>query len=142
MNLNDIPLFSMLQSRLGYISQRERLIAQNVANADTAGYTPQDLQPFALPKAGGAGGVTTVRLERTSSSHLSGSGSASGAGAGGASWKAVSTPDSEATLNGNKVVLEDQMSKMTEARLDYEAVIGFYQKSLDLLRLASRAPGK
>jgi flagellar basal-body rod protein FlgB len=140
MNLNDIPLFSMLKSRLGYISQRERLIAQNVANADTAGYTPQDLKPFTLPKAGGAGAASAIRLERTRSSHLGGSGLAAGAGA--ASWKAVSTPDSEATLNGNKVVLEDQMSKMTEARMDYEAVIGFYQKSLDLLRLAARAPGK
>ena len=140
MNLNEIPLFSMLKSRLGYISQRERLIAQNVANADTAGYTPQDLQPFTLPKAGESGGVTTVRLERTNSSHLAGTGA--GASAGGASWKPVPTPDSEATLNGNKVVLEDQMSKMTEARMDYEAVIGFYQKSLDLLRLAARAPGK
>ena len=90
MNLNEIPLFSMLKSRLGYISQRERLIAQNVANADTAGYTPQDLQPFTLPKAGESGGVTTVRLERTNSSHLAGTGA--GASAGGASWKPVPTP--------------------------------------------------
>ncbi len=50
--------------------------------------------------------------------------------------------DSETTLDGNKVVLEDQMAKMTEARMDYEAAIGFYQKSLDMLRMAARAPGK
>jgi len=140
MNLNDIPLFSMLKSRLGYISQRERLIAQNVANADTAGYTPQDLQPFTLPKAGGSNTGAALQLVRTHPADFAGKGA--GASGAAASWKPVSTPDSEATLNGNKVVLEDQMSKMTEARMDYEAVIGFYQKSLDLLRLAARAPGK
>ena len=138
MNLDDIPLFSMLKSRLGYISQRERMIAANVANADTPGYTPKDLQPFTLPKTGGAGALTMVQPERTNPAHLG----ASGAGGGpGAEWKAVSSPDSEATLNGNKVVLEDEMSKMTESRMDYEAVVGFYQKSLDLLRLAARSPG-
>jgi len=41
MTLDDIPLFAMLRGRLGYLSERERLIAQNVANADTPGYTPR-----------------------------------------------------------------------------------------------------
>jgi flagellar basal-body rod protein FlgB len=34
------------------------------------------------------------------------------------------------------------MAKMTEARLDHEAAISFYQKSLSMLKLASKAPGK
>ncbi len=140
MNLNDIPLFAMMKSRLGYVSQRERLIAQNVANADTAGYTPQDLKPFVLPKAGALNTGGVLQLVRTHSADFAGKGA--GAGASGATWKPVATPDSEATLNGNKVVLEDQMSKMTQARMDYDAVIGFYQKSLDLIRLATKAPGK
>lgn len=140
MNLNEIPLFSMLKSRLGYISQRERLIAQNVANADTPGYTPQDLQPFTLSKAAAPNAGATLQLARTHPADFAGKGA--GVSGAGAAWKAVTTPDSEATLNGNKVVLEDQMSKMTEARMDYEAVVGFYQKSMDLLRLATRAPGK
>jgi flagellar basal-body rod protein FlgB len=50
--------------------------------------------------------------------------------------------DSEVTLDGNGVVLEEQMIKMTEARVDYDAAIGFYQKSMGLLRMAARPPGK
>ena len=38
MNLSEIPLFNMLKGRLGYLSERERLIAQNVANSDTPGF--------------------------------------------------------------------------------------------------------
>ena len=57
-------------------------------------------------------------------------------------FQPVTGTDSETTLDGNKVVLEDQMAKMTEARMDYEAAIGFYQKSLEMLRMAARPPGK
>jgi flagellar basal-body rod protein FlgB len=40
------------------------------------------------------------------------------------------------------VVLEDQMIKMSEARMQYDAAIGFYQKSMALLRMAARPPGR
>jgi flagellar basal-body rod protein FlgB len=140
MSLDAIPLFSMLRSRLGYVTERERLIAQNVANADTPGYAPLDLKPFRPPAAvTGQAQPAPVLPERTSAWHLIPPGDAA---SGGDVWKTQTSPDSEVTLDGNKVVLEDQMAKMTEARMDYEAAIGFYQKSMDMLRLAARAPGK
>ena len=148
MNIDEIPLFSMLKSRLGYISQREKLIAANVANADTPGYAPKDLKAFTLPSgmadsgSGGAGSVAMMQPTMTNASHMSLSGGGAGGGGASSSWKAVTGADSETTLDGNKVVLEDQMAKMTEARMGYEAAIGFYQKSLETLRMAARAPGK
>ena len=39
MDLGGIPLFSALQNKLGYLSEREKVIAQNVANASTPGFT-------------------------------------------------------------------------------------------------------
>jgi flagellar basal-body rod protein FlgB len=39
-------------------------------------------------------------------------------------------------------VLEDQMMKMNEARMDYDAAVGFYQKSLNLIQMAIRKPGQ
>ena len=139
MGFADIPLLSMLKSRLGYLSQRETLIAQNVANADTPGYAPKDLKPFTLPQGTAAPALAAAQPASTNPAHLSGTAVGSGAQT---SWKAVKGADSEATMDGNKVVLEDEMAKMTESRMDYEAAIGFYQKSLDMLRLAARPPGK
>src|ERR1700761_8213498 len=46
MDLSGIPLFTALQNKLGYLSEREKVIAQNVANASTPGFTPNDLKPF------------------------------------------------------------------------------------------------
>ncbi len=138
MNLDAIPLFSMLKSRLGYVSERQRLISENVANADTPGYAPQDLKPFVVQSGGHVDvGMQMAQPARTNPAHLAGV-HADEQG----SWKPQSGSDSEVTLDGNKVVLEDQMAKMTEARMDYEAAIGFYQKSLAILQLAAKAPGK
>jgi flagellar basal-body rod protein FlgB len=76
----------------------------------------------------------------TSAGHM-GLGGQAGEGSA-ATYAATDAPDSETTLSGNRVVLEDQMMKMSQARLDYDTAIGIYQKSLNLLRIASRAPGK
>jgi flagellar basal-body rod protein FlgB len=54
----------------------------------------------------------------------------------------ITAKDSETSLNGNGVVLEEEMMKMTESRMDYDAAVGFYQKALGLLRMASQAPGR
>ena len=48
MNLAEIPLFSMLRGRLGYLSERQKVIAQNVANTDTARYVSEDLKPYSF----------------------------------------------------------------------------------------------
>lgn len=137
MTLDSIPLFSMIRGKLDHVTQRERLIAQNVANADTPGYMPTDLKPFAVastgPSVGRLGGIAPVR---TNAMHLEGE-PAKAADPG-----AVDTPDSETTLTGNHVVLEEEMMKMTEARIDYEAAVSFYEKSLDMLKTAARAPGR
>lgn len=134
MDIAAIPLFSMLRSRLGYLSERQRVVAQNVANADTPGYAPKDLKPFAFHLQNQ--GVAMIRPAQTSAAHLS-----AGRGTASSSFKAVEAADSETTLDGNAVVLEDQMLKMTESRMEYDAAIGFYQKSLALLRIAARRPG-
>jgi flagellar basal-body rod protein FlgB len=136
MALDNIPLFATLKSRLGYLTQRERLVSENVANSDTPGYMPRDLKPFTLPSETGPG----VKLAATTTSvrHISSDG---GAGHP-AAFAAVTSPDGEAKLDGNQVVLEEEMMKMQEARMNYDAAIGFYQKSMNLLRMAARAPGR
>ncbi len=139
MGLDDIPLFSMLKGKLGYVNQRQRLLAENVANADTPGYAPRDLKPYSFeaalrPRIGVSG------LERTNPMHIAGKPLSSGSGSD--LFKAEAAPDSETRLDGNQVVLEEQMSKMTEARIDYESALDFYQQSLNLITTAARAPGK
>ena len=141
MNLAEIPLFAMLRGRLGYLGERQKVIAQNVANADTARYVAEDLKPFSfdarvqMARAGQAGGAQSMAA--TQAGHMT----PKAAARSGTQWKSVKTPDSETTLNGNSVVLEEEMIRMADARMQYDAAIGFYQKSMNLLRMAARKPG-
>ena len=144
MTLDDGPIFAMLKSRLDYLADRQRLIAENVANSDTPHFAPRDLKPFTVTQPGldGAshGGVATptpVTLSVTSNMHL-----AANAPSADGPWKPVATPDSESTLSGNSVVLEEQMAKMSESRTDYQAAVGFYEQSLNLLQMAAKRPGQ
>jgi flagellar basal-body rod protein FlgB len=138
MNLAEIPLFAMLRDRLGYLSERQRVIAQNVANADTPGYVAQDLKPFQAQLQAQSAARPTV-MAATQAGHMLPASQQRAAAAG---VKVVKSPDSETTLNGNAVVLEEEMLKMSEARMSYDAAIGFYQKSMSMIRLAARAPGR
>ena len=58
MNLPDVPLLSMLKSRMSWLEARQDVLSQNVANADTPGYVAHDLKPMdfesLLKNAGGS----------------------------------------------------------------------------------------
>ena len=144
MTLDDIPVFAALKSRMNYLADRQQVIAQNVANSDTPGFTPMDLKPFQLPKAAGGGAsplaMSPVSTTLTSPMHLT---PPSPAGATGADPQAkpIAAPDSETTLNGNSVVLEEEMVKMSQARTDYDAAVAFYEQTLSLIQTAAKRPG-
>ena len=50
MDLPDVPLLSMLRERMTWLNQRQDLLSQNVANADTPGYVARDLKPLDFDK--------------------------------------------------------------------------------------------
>jgi flagellar basal-body rod protein FlgB len=140
MTLDDIPLFSALKGRLGYLSERQRVISQNVANSDTPGYRPNDLKPFTIKASPGSGIGGPMALAAPSGGQMISVGGSQPASSAG--YTPTVTPDSETRLDGNQVVLEEEMMKLTDARMSYDAAIGFYQKSLSMLQLAIRPPGK
>ncbi len=136
MGLDDIPLFAMLKSKLTYTNAREQVIGQNVANSDTPGYVPNDLKPFSF--AAMAQAAATGMMATTEPGHMQGLKSPRGTNA----LKPIAAPDSEARVDGNQVVLEDQMIKLNDAKGDYETAIDLYTESLNMLTTAARAPGK
>jgi flagellar basal-body rod protein FlgB len=128
------PAVRDASGRLGYLSERQKVIAQNVANADTARYGPTDLKPFSFDAQVQMRAQARRTMAATQAGHI-----APQAERGWAPASRRKTPDSETTLNGNSVVLEEEMIKMSDARMNYDAAISFYQKSLNLLRMARAA---
>jgi flagellar basal-body rod protein FlgB len=132
MAITDIPILSMLRTRLQWSQERQRVLAQNVANADTPGYRASDLTPvkFATPTQAGAAPLTTVSLVRTESGHIAGIGQSD------SSFRTSSGDNYEIRPTGNAVNLEQEMIKVAANQMDYQAVTALYTRSLSLLKTA------
>ena len=134
MGVYDIPLLGQIKGRMSWLDERQRVVAQNVANSDTPGYVARDLKTptdFAAALREGGG----LRMAQTSNQHMT-------SGAPVARFTSQASPDSETTLDGNAVVVEEQMLKMAESRMAFDAAIGLYTKSMAMLRLAAKQPGR
>ena len=138
----DMTVFSLMKSRMQMLGERQKVVAENVANVTTPGYTPRDVDQDAFARtmervaSGGKAGSGHPGMAVTHAGHMVREGSAAPA------LSLHRTPDSETTLDGNSVVVEEQMMKIAETRMDFETMVGLYQKSLGLLRLASRSPSR
>ena len=145
MDPSQMSVFSLMKARMQMLSERQKVIAQNVANVSTPGYVPNDINQDAFAatlermagRSRAPGGPERTSLLATQAGHMAPAGGQSRAGVA-----VVKSPDSETTLDGNAVVVEEQMIKIAETRMDFDTMVGLYQKSLALLRLASRAPGR
>ena len=125
MAVTDLPLVAMLKTRLHWHQTRQKLLAENVANADTPGFRPKELKaPGFAPSGSGA-----VAVERTNSAHLSLAAARPGE-------DAVLSGRFEVTPSGNAVNLEDEMLKVSQNQSDYQLAASLYQKSLQMLRTA------
>ncbi len=74
MAITDIPILSMLRTRLDWAQARQKVLAQNVANADTPQFRPRDLTApvFPAPSDMAPTRVASVSLAQTESGHIAG----------------------------------------------------------------------
>jgi flagellar basal-body rod protein FlgB len=128
MAITDLPLFSMLRTRMHWHQERQRLLSENVSNADTPSYRPRDLAPPQFDRF--QPGPAAVHLARTDSSHIA------GAGAGSSRFKDARVGVYDVRPTGNAVVLEDEMVKVAANQMDYQAVTTLYTRSLGLIKTA------
>jgi flagellar basal-body rod protein FlgB len=127
MAISNIPLFSMLRTRMQWHQERQRLLAENVANADTPKFQPRDLAP---PKFGpGASPTATLALARTASSHLTSSTATT-------KFQLDRRGGFEVRPAGNAVSLEDEMLKVASNQMDYQAATSLYARGLGLIKSA------
>lgn len=132
MDVSDIPVIQNLVDRMRWLHRRQRVLAENIANADTPGYRskdlPQDSFASAMKKAQGS----TLSVAQTRKGHIAG-------GAGGRSLenaRPVEDPVEYATPSGNAVNVAEQMMKMTDTQMDYGLVTTLYRKHVGLVKTA------
>jgi flagellar basal-body rod protein FlgB len=122
MDLTQIPLFKAMAKKLAWLSARQSVLAENVANANTPGFRAGDLKPPDFGKLlGGHGG--TLTLASTAPGHI-----ATSAGGGKADAQKVQT--------SGPIQLEDQMMKVSDTATAYAFTTSLYQKQIALIKAA------
>jgi len=132
MAITDIPILSMLRTKLTWSQERQKVLAENIANSDTPNYRGRDL---ALPKFDDEMAVHTrpismVALARTENGHIG------GMAMSGSSFQTDTSGNFSVSPTGNSVSLEDEMMKIAANQMDYQAATAVYSRSLGLIKIA------
>ena len=129
MNLPEVPLLSMLRERMTWMHQRQDVLSQNVANADTPGYVARDLKPLTFQDALSVAkhGATMIT---TNVRHIALTQSRTG------QYEDHETPDVETAPNGNAVSLEMEMIKVSDTQAQFQAAANLYAKAMTLMKTA------
>ncbi len=110
MNTENTSIFDLASKRLQWLSVRQKVVSENIANADVAGYRAKDVQGFdsylnatrvngMLPEAE----VTEARVN----------------------WSE--------DLSGNNVILEEQIMEANATAGQFRIAANLYRKAYDML---------
>jgi flagellar basal-body rod protein FlgB len=124
-NLDILRISSAMARHAG---QRQAIVAQNVANADTPGYIARDLPSFA---ASYGSETASVGLRATRDQHMHGTRS------GDILPAAIEITD-QSSPNGNQVSIETEILKSVDAKRQHDRALAIYKTSLNVLRSSLR----
>ncbi len=122
-----LDILQLAQGLARHATERQAVIARNVAHADTPGYRARDVVPFSevLAKA-----QAPQAMRATRAGHIH------DADAEGRIETVAISPASNESPNGNSVSLEDQMIRAADVKQSHDLALGVYRKSLDILRMS------
>ena len=129
MDMGQIPLFSLLTQRMQWLSARQALLSQNVANADTPNYVARDMTQVDFGKILSDQNSATT-LSMTNARHIP------------VSMRGATPYDQEDALGeggtptGNIVSLEQEMIKLSDTQIQYQTATNLYQKAVNMFRTA------
>ena len=130
MDFNDTTLFAAVKSKLSWLTQRQEVLSQNIANADTPRYRASDLKTFEFKEILRQEKVQ-LNMDVTSAAHQPGRRKRIRDFA----EQNVRHPF-ETSPSGNSVVLEEQMAKVNETHTKHRLVTQLYKKHLSMFALA------
>lgn len=126
MDIRSIPLFEAITRRMAWLTDRQTVLAENVANANTPGYLEKDLKEPDF-RALVAGASSVLHLAATQPGHIT-------TKPGGEIIGTIDTT-TDRTLNGNGVSIEAQMMKVSENAADYSLTTTLYKQNLAMIKM-------
>jgi flagellar basal-body rod protein FlgB len=121
---------SVFSQAMNLRSQRQQVLASNIANADTPNYKARDFSfEKAMQNAMAGRGSDSLAMTTTASGHLP--------GAGGSGMAALQfRSETQSAVDGNTVDMDVERTQMTENALQYQIVSQFVSDQFKGLRSA------
>ncbi len=133
--LSGIRLFQVVGDSMRYLTERQTVIARNIANADTPQYKAQDLAPFTPAEPAGDMAASSsgggLAMSVTNAAHLQMPSDPA------ANQQVYFTEAAYgAKPNGNTVSVEEQMVKSADVANAFSLASAAYAKSVSIMKLA------
>lgn len=122
-------LFEAVKKRLNWLGQRQEVLAQNIANADTPNYRASDLKKYDFKELLRREDAQ-LNMVSNGPSHMPGRRKRI------RDYASEKNRSFETSPVGNNVILEEQMSKIGETGANYKMATGLYKKHINMIKIA------
>jgi flagellar basal-body rod protein FlgB len=130
MDLNGIPLFSLISGRMSWLSARQSVLAENVANGDTPNYVARDLKPLDFQNMLSGQQTGSTHLATTNVRHFDVRARASDP------YEQEDAFGEGGVPTGNVVSVEQEMIKLSDTQIQYQTATNLYTKAVNMFRTA------
>ncbi|NYD92113.1 flagellar biosynthesis protein FlgB [Sphingomonas melonis] len=128
-----IPLIDGLTRSMKHLAERQRVVAQNIANSETPAFRAQDVEApdfssllthkgvphVARPRVSATTGMVALGVPATTGGQI-----------------IADSNVTETKPDGNNVTLEDQLLKMGQIQADFQTMTDLYRKQMGLIQMA------
>ena len=128
MDFAHLPLFAMLSDRLSWLTDRQKVLAQNIANVDTPGYQARDLKKLSFDQMV-KGSSASLPMMQSDGKDIS-TQTSSGVGPN----DVIKPKPLETTLSGNSVTLDAELMKLQQTAGDHTLALNLYHDQLAMFR--------
>ena len=126
--LDNIGLMNGLGSKMAYLQQRQTVISENVANADTPRYQPRDLEDVNFGEImRGSHARPRIGTSMTDNQHMPTTKSEEQADIN------KSRRVYEASPDGNAVIIEELLLKAQSTQADFSLMTNLYKKNVGMI---------
>ncbi len=132
MDMKSLSIVDIANRKLSYLNERQKVIAANIANANTPNYLAQDVEEPDFASQVNAVANRRLEMATTNEKHI-----ASVRRDNNRFKIYTPEPDTALTIDGNGVVLEDQLNEASKVRSEYDRVLTIYNKYKTMLQTAN-----
>ena len=137
MNLSTLNVFRVATVKMGWLSERQGVLAQNIANADTPDYRAKDLKAPSFSKTM-SNDNHNVKMVQTAKGHMIGLENTMNS-------RLIKERDKdvyEVSPNDNAVIMEEQLIKISESSMNFKLASSIYSKNLSMFKMALNGTGR